>query len=254
VRVAVVDDEPLARSGVIARLARHADIEVIAQYADGAAALAGIARHPPDLLFLDIEMPTLHGIDMLDAIAPEQRPLVVLLTAHEQFAIQAFALNVVDYLLKPVEDDRFAEALARARTAWRMRCGSTGPLPAPVEPWLQSFSVRLGSRMLFVHAADVEWIEASGDYATLHADGRELLVRESLHRLAQRLDPARFVRVHRSAIVRIDQVAEMQTLTNRDALLCLRDGTPIRASRTYIDELSAALARQRTLPPSRRTT
>jgi two-component system LytT family response regulator len=249
-RVAVVDDEPLARSGVIARLARCADVEVVAEYEDGAAALAGIARDVPDLVFLDIEMPAVRGIDMLAVLAPERRPLAILLTAHEQFALLAFALNVVDYLLKPIDDDRFAEALARARMTYALRQGAAGmpSVPAP-DAWLQTFTVRLGRRTLFVDAADVEWIDANDDYATLHANGREFLVRESLHRLARRLDPASFVRVHRSTIVRIDQVVEMRALPNRDALLCLRDGTPIRASRTYIDALTTALER----PPVRRT-
>lgn len=249
-RVAVVDDEPLARSGVIARLAHCADVEVVAQYADGAAALAGIAADVPDLVFLDIQMPVLGGIDMLAALASERRPLAILLTAHDQFAIRAFALNVVDYLLKPIDDDRFAEALTRARTTYALRQGAAGMPSKPVPAsWLRTFTVRLGSRTLFIDAADVEWIDASGDYATLHANGREFLVRESLQRLAERLDPASFVRVHRSTIVRIDQVAEMRALPNRDALLCLRDGTPLRASRTYIDVLTAALER----PPVRRT-
>lgn len=116
------------------------------------------------------------------------------------------------------------------------------PIPVP-DMWVQKFTVRLGSRMLFVDAADVEWIGANDDYVTLHANGREFLVRECLHRMAQQLDPASFVRVHRSTIVRIDQVIEMQALPNRDALLRLRNGTTIRVSRTYIDVLTAALER-----------
>ena len=121
-----------------------------------------------------------------------------------------------------------------------LRQGAAGmaSVPAP-DAWLQTFIVRVGSRTLFVDAADMEWIDANDNYATLHANGREFLVRESLHRLAQRLDPASFVRVRRSTIVRVDQVVEMRALPNRDALLCLRDGTPITASRTYIDALTA---------------
>ena len=240
-RVAVIDDEPLARSGVLARLRACPGIDVIAQYADGGSALRGLDADPPDLVFLDIDMPIMRGIDVLAALAPNRRPLAILLTAHEQFAVRAFALNALDYLLKPIDDERFAEAVARAQTAHRVKQGAPGaPHPSP-ELFLRTFMVRLGSRTVLVDAGDVAWIEADGDYATLYAGGKQYLVRESLQRLAGRLDPASFVRVHRSAIVRIDQVAELRALPNRDALLCLRDGTPVRASRTYIETLSAAL-------------
>ena len=243
-RALVIDDEPLARAGVLARLRQCPDIGVVAEYGDGPAALAGIRDARPDLVFLDVDMPGLNGLDVLAALPPAERPLAVLLTAYEQFAVQAFALDVVDYLLKPVEDERFAEAVIRARQAWRFRQHvpvSTGRHAG----YLSRFTVRYGSRLVFVDAGDVDWIDAAGDYATLHAAGREYLVRTPLHRLTESLDPAAFVRVHRSAIVRLDRVAELRTLGNRDALLRLRDGTPLRASRTYIDALLAALERQR---------
>ena len=244
-RVAVIDDEPLARSGVLACLRGCAGIEVVAQYADGGSALRGLGADPPDLVFLDVDMPVMHGIDVLAALAPALRPLAILLTAHEQFAVRAFALNALDYLLKPIDDERFAEALARARNAHRLRHGGPGLATCAPAPFLRTFMVRVGSRSVLVDAGDVAWIEADGDYATLHAGGRQYLVREPLQRLAGRLDPASFVRVHRSAIVRVDQVAELRALPNRDALLCLRDGTPVRASRTYIDTLTAALGHAR---------
>lgn len=244
-RVIVVDDEPLARVGVLARLACVPGFDVVAEYGNGAAALAGIAEHGPDLVFLDIDMPALGGIDLLAALPPARRPVTILLTAHEQYAVQAFALDVVDYLLKPVDDERFADALARARQAhaFRRHAAASAAAPAPEASYLSRFTVRYGSRLVFVAAGDVAWIDANGDYATLHVGEREYLVREPLHRLAAMLDPARFARVHRSAIVRLDQVAELRTLGNRDAMLRLRDGTPLRASRTYIDALLAALER-----------
>lgn len=245
-RVAVIDDEPLARSGVIARLRGCAGVEIVAQYADGGSALRGLAADPPDLVFIDVDMPVMRGIDVLAALAPQQRPLAILLTAHEQFAVRAFALNALDYLLKPIDDERFAEAVARARAAHGLKPGTAPPDTAAepaTQPFLHTFMVRTGNRTVPVETRDISWIDADGDYATLHANGREYLVRESLQRLSAQLDPARFVRVHRSAIVRIDQVAELRALPNRDALLCLRDGTPIRASRTYIDALRTALER-----------
>ena len=244
IRVAVVDDEPLARRGVISQLAAFDDLVLTGEYEDGPAALAGLRETLPDLVFLDVQMPGMNGLDVLAALPPERRPLAILLTAHEGFAVRAFALNAVDYLLKPLDDPRFGEAVARARSLLRLRGLDASAVDAraaaPLRP-LQKFLVRIGSRTLFIPADAVEWISADGDYAVLHVGARTYMVRESLHQLATQLDPARFVRVHRSSIVRLDQVAELQPLTNRDAVLRLQDGTPVRVSRTYIDALLVAL-------------
>lgn len=244
-RVAIVDDEPLARLAVKARLARRADVEVIAEWSDGEAAASGIAALRPDLAFLDVEMPGRTGLEVLAALPPRERPMTILLTAYDCFALRAFDLAALDYLLKPVDDERLDEAVERALAAlpWRRRdAGSPAPTPTPVQ-WTRSFSVRVGTRTVLVPALDVERIEADGDYATLHAGGKTWLVRERLHTLATRLDPQQFQRVHRSAIVRLDMVAELRALTNRDALLRLRDGSLLRASRTYMPALTEALAR-----------
>ena len=243
-RVALVDDEPLARQGASAQCARHPDVECVGEYADALAARAGLAQAPADLLLLDVQMPGGSGLDLLASLPAAQRPLAVLLTAHEAFAVRAFALGAVDYLLKPLDPERFDEALARARE--RLALSRQAATLATPE-FVARFAVKLGRRTLFVPANAIEWIEADGDYARLHAAGRSYLLREPLADLAGRLDPARFVRVHRSAIVRVDQVAELQPLSNRDALLRLRDGSPVRASRTYIDALLARLAG---LPPT----
>lgn len=244
IRVCVIDDEPLARSGVVALLTAFDDLVLAGEYGDGAAALAGIEAVAPDLVFLDVQMPGMNGLDMLSALSPECRPLAILLTAHEGFAVRAFALNAVDYLLKPVDDLRFSEAVARARRMLQLEAADAVQShagPAAPARHLQKFLVRIGGRTVFVRADAVEWIGADGDYAELHAGGRTYVVRETLHELATRLDPERFVRVHRSTIVRLDQVAEIQPLTNRDAVLRLHDGTPVRVSRTYIDALLSAL-------------
>lgn len=246
-RVAIVDDEPLARLAVKVRLARHPDVQVVAEYGDGDTALAGLAATRPDLAFVDVEMPGRSGLEVLSALPRAERPMAILLTAHDTFAVQAFGLAALDYLLKPVDDERLEEALDRARHAFPYRRpGAAGTVPAAASTpaWTRSFAVRIGTRTLLVDAADVERIEADGDYATLHAHGRTYLVRERLQALALRLDPARFQRVHRSAIVRLDCIAELRALTNRDALLRLRDGTLLRASRTYMPALTDALARR----------
>ncbi|MFT4248138.1 MAG: LytTR family DNA-binding domain-containing protein [Pseudomonas sp.] len=240
IRVVVVDDEPLARSGVIARLSGCADVEVVGQYADGHSAMDAIARLQPDLVVLDVQMPGMDGIGVLRGLPPEQRPLAILLTAHASFAVAAFELDVVDYLLKPLDDERFDEAMNRAR---RRLCGGTDAVPAadarPILPL--RFEVRVGRRTVFVPVEEVEYLQADGDYVLLHAGGSRHLIRDSLQRLHERLDAERFLRVHRSTIVRLDRIAEMQPLSNRDALLRLHDGTLLRASRTYVDALRARL-------------
>lgn len=235
-RVMVVDDEPLARDGVRSRLAAHGDLRWVGEAGDGQAAMQAMDGLKPDLVFMDVQMPGLSGIEALRSIAPERRPLAILLTAYEEFAVDAFALPALDYLLKPIDDQRFREALDRARTAMQHR------RPTPPAAWAERFSVRLGLRTVVVEADDIDWIEAHDDYAGLHVGTQLYLLREPLHQLSLRLDPRRFLRIHRSAIVRLDRVAELEALPNRDCMLRLKNGTPLRASRTYIDPLRAALA------------
>ena len=240
IRVAIVDDEPLARLAVRTRLARRPGFELVAEYGDGDAAAAGLATLRPDLVFIDVEMPGKTGIEVLACLPRAQRPMAILLTAYDGFALQAFELAALDYLLKPIDDERLDEALDRALDAFPYRRPGA---PAAAQ-WIRTFTVRAGARTVLVDAVDVERIEADGDYATLHTGGKTWLVRERLHALALRLDPQHFQRVHRSAIVRLDMVVELRHLTNRDALLRLRDGTLLRASRTYMPAVTEALARR----------
>ncbi len=238
-QVMIVDDEPLARAGVRARLNTHADVSVMGECGDGPSALEFLQSQSPDLLFIDVEMPGLSGLDVLERLPPEQRPLTVLLTAYEQFALRAFELRALDYLLKPVDDERFDDALDRARDTLALRRGEA--VGAQEQRHATRFEVRLGHRVQLVHADEIDWIEAQGDYAGLHVGARMHLLREPLQQLVGRLDPTCFARIHRSTIVRLDRVAEIQSLSNRDHLLRLRDDTVLRASRTYVDALRAAL-------------
>jgi two-component system, LytTR family, response regulator len=245
-RVAVVDDEPLARLGVAARLAASPGCTLVGEFADAQAAWAVLAtsahQQAPavDILIVDVQMPGASGLELLARWPAAERPVAIVLTAHAQHAVRGFELQVVDYLLKPIDDTRFGEALARARQALRLR-----RLPkdaAAPGAWLDRFELREGERRVFIDVQRVQWIEADADYAVLHTeDGRRHLLREPLHRLAGRLDPLLFLRVHRSAIVRLDQIAELHALSNRDALLRLHDGTPVRASRTHVPALLALL-------------
>lgn len=239
IRVVIVDDEPLARLAVKVRLARREAFTLVGEFGDGDSAYEGIVALKPDLAFVDVEMPGKSGLEVLAALPPAQRPMAILLTAYDGFAVQAFELAALDYLLKPVDDERFDEALDRAQQAFPYR--GQGLAAAPAAPVVRSFNVRVGSRTVLVPVSDVERIEADGDYATLHANGKTWLVRERLRHLAMRLDPRQFHRVHRSSIVRLDMIAELCPLTNRDALLRLRDGSVLRASRSYMPALAEAL-------------
>jgi two-component system, LytTR family, response regulator len=239
-RVLVVDDEPLARDGVRTRLAAHTDLHWVGEAGDGDEALRAMNELKPDLVFMDVQMPGISGMDALRCVAPDQRPLAILLTAYEQFAVDAFALHALDYLLKPVDDERFREALDRARIAMVHRRRPADAQGA--HAWSERFSVKVGLRTVIIEAGEIDWIEAQGDYAGLHVGARTHLLREPLHQLSLRLDPVQFLRIHRSTIVRLERVAEIEVLPNRDCMLRLKDGTPLRASRTYIDQLRAALA------------
>ncbi len=231
-RIVVADDEPLARRGIVARLATHPDIEIVEECGDGETALAAVRRLRPDLLFLDVQMPGMSGFEALGRLAASELPLIIFTTAYGEHALRAFEVHAVDYLLKPIDDRRFAEAVARARQM--LSLGALGTAPV-------RFAVKRGNTVVFVPAADVEWIEGVGDYAGLHTAERTHLLREPLHRLEQRLDKADFVRIHRSIIVRIDRIRAFQPLPNRDGVVKLVNGTELRVSRTYRDRLSARL-------------
>lgn len=240
IRVALLDDEPLARAGVRARLQAHADVRVTAEYPDGQRALDGLRAEPVDLAFVDVRMPGLSGLEVLTLLPPAQRPLSILLTAHDGFAVRAFELRAIDYLLKPIDDARFAEALDRARELLALRAGFA-PAQDAGPAAVGRIEIRIGNRIRYVDAERIDWIEADGDYARLHVGARSHLLREPLHKLAERLDPHVFMRVHRSALVRVAMIDELQPLANHDALLRLRNGTPVRASRTYMEALLARL-------------
>ena len=256
IRALIVDDEPLARRGVRVCLTGAADVEIIGECGDGEDAVNQIGRRAPDRVFLAVQMPGLDGFGVLSRVPPERWPLVIFLTAHEQHALRAFDAHALDYLLKPVDDDRFALALGRVRQRLRERHAGkvltrmgdllrehagapTPPVTTPRTEYLERFAVKSGTRTVLVPAEEVRWISAEGDYAGLHvAGGRVHLVRTSLNDLERRLDPARFARVHRSVIVAKAEVREVQTLSCRDYLLHLKGGGELRMSRNYRDRFT----------------
>lgn len=225
------------------RLSRREGFTLVGEFGDGTSAYEGVMALRPDLVFVDVEMPGKTGLEVLAALPPAQRPMAILLTAYDGFAVHAFELAALDYLLKPVDDERMDEALDRAQQAFPYR--GQRRAATSIAPKTPTFSVRVGPRTVLVPVVEVERIEADGDYATLHAQGKTWLVRERLHNLAVQLDARQFHRVHRSSIVRLDMITEVHSLTNRDALLRLRDGSVMRASRTYMPGLEEALQRRR---------
>ena len=246
-RVLIVDDEPLAREGVAIRLFEYPDFIVVGEGASGAEALSLIEYLEPDLIFLDIQMPDMTGIEVLRKLPPERIPAVIFLTAFDEYAVAAFQVQALDYLLKPLEDDRFDLSVRRARrqldlqeqNGFRERVIEMLQMQADdsASQCVKRLAVRMGSQVSFVRAADIDWIEGNGDFASLHIGKRTHLLRQSLQSLEARLNPAEFVRVHRSAIVQIDRVAHVETLPNRDCRLTLRNGTELRSSRTYSSAL-----------------
>lgn len=247
-RVLIVDDEPLVRVGVRHACARHADIEVVGEAGDGVAALEQIAALAPDALFLDVQMPGLTGVEVLAALPPAQRPAVVFVTAYDEHAVRAFELNALDYLLKPFDDARFDAAVQRLRERLdgERESAVADRLDAVVRElrggaWADRVLATIGSRVFVIPTADISWLEAADNYVRVHAGERSGLLRETLASLEQRLDPARFLRVHRSAIVNLERISELRPRTNGDYEVRLSDGSSCIASRTRSAELLTRL-------------
>jgi len=231
-RAVVVDDEPLARRRLTRLLASNRGVHVVGEAGDGGAAAAVIASTRPDVAFLDVQMPAPDGVSVARALRPS-RPLVVFVTAHDRYAVQAFDVRAVDYLLKPISRDRLVETLARVRQQL-----------AQPHVWLQRLPVRSRGQVVIVDVTDIDWIESGGNYVVVHAAGRTHILRETLSHLEAALDPAAFLRIHRSAVVRLDRVARLDVALRGDYDVTLRDGTRVRLSRTQRGRLERALGRE----------
>jgi two-component system, LytTR family, response regulator len=241
-RTIVVDDEPLAREGVILRLKRFQDFEVVAECEDGSSAIEKIAELSPDLVFLDVHMNDIDGFEVLRALPHESLPEVIFLTAYEQHAVRAFEVCALDYLLKPIDDERFASAIERARGVFRserkLRTAERLLRLLEHEPsHVTRFPVRIGTRIQVVRTKDVDWIAAAEDYVELHSKGSCYLLHETMKSMEEKLDPQQFLRIHRSRIVRLDLIQQAQSIDNREYLVKLADGSEHRSGRTYADRL-----------------
>jgi two-component system LytT family response regulator len=240
-RTVIVDDEPHARAKLRRFLADDGRVELVGEAGDGLDALRVLEETRPDLLFLDIQMPEMDGFGVLEELDPEVDPRVVFVTAHDQHALRAFEVRALDYLLKPVDSERFTEAVDRAVEA--QQAGESADARAvlselPAERrLLKRFLVRARSRMVLIPAARVDWIGSASNYVELHCAGETHLVRGTLQELEGRLDPARFVRIHRSTIVNLERVKELHPWSHGDLLVRLEDGTELRMSRRFRDRL-----------------
>lgn len=247
-RVVIVDDEPLARRGVRIRLKANCDMDVVAECASGVEAAKSIRNLAPDLVFLDIQMPDLNGFDVLRRLPPQKLPLVVFLTAYDEFALAAFEAHALDYLLKPIDDIRFEHALERARMLSASR--DLGEMNQRVGALLDSLeqekaqpqyrthiTVKTGRRLKVVSISEIDWFGADGDYVTLHVNNKEYLVRQTISSLERELDPELFLRIHRSTIVSTAQIAELTSLDSEGFLVRLRNGTELKTSRSFRSRL-----------------
>lgn len=257
IRALIVDDEPLARRTIRGLLSADPEINVVGECGGGREAVESIRRQPPDLLFLDIQMPEMDGFDVLSRIELESIPAIIFVTAYDAYALKAFEVHALDYLLKPFTDERFKEALARAkshlelrevkdlaqslRAFLRERAAAAQAAPAGRKDFLTRFAVKLGGRVIFVNSADVDWIEADNYYIKLHVGSRAHLLRLSMKELEEKLDPKSFWRIHRSAIINLDRVKELRQHPNGEYVVALKDGTELKLSRARRDRLRELL-------------
>jgi two-component system, LytTR family, response regulator len=237
IRALIVDDEPLARESLRLLLAPYADIAIAGEAGNGRQALTLIRREKPDLLFLDVQMPGMNGLDVLRRMGAFDAMAVIFVTAYDRYAIQAFESRALDYLLKPYTDERFQQVLARARahihdrTLTRLGARVVEMLAETEHPSRNTLAIRDGRRTVLVRVDDIDWIEATDYYVRVHAGGKSYLHRESLKSLAATLDARRFVRVHRSALVNATRIECIEKLETGDAVALLSTGDRVRVSR-----------------------
>ena len=273
IRTLIVDDEPLARRGLELRLQDAGDVQIVGQCSNGREALNAIAELAPDLMFLDIQMPGLSGIDVVKQVPTESMPMVVFVTAFDKFAIDAFESHALDYLLKPVDEERLARALDRVRGEWQQKQalaqreqlmaliadlsgkGEIEPealaaVGQPVRRYATMLPIRSGRETLRLDVATIDWIDAAGDYMCLHAGGQTHVLRATMKELEDMLDPSVFQRVHRSTIVNLARVRSLRPHVNGECFLRLQSGQEIKLSRSFRDKVEMLLDKSGAAPRS----
>ena len=251
IKTLIVDDEPLARERLAALLGGEADIEVVGQARDGEEAIAAIQDHAPQLVFLDVQMPNMNGFEVIEAVGADRMPLVIFVTAYDQHALKAFQVKALDYILKPFDRERFADALQRARR--QIEREETGDLGRRLlalvkdlrrdQPKTDRLVVKSGGRLFFLRMDEIDWIEAAGNYVRLHLGEDSHLFRETMNNMEARLDAQRFVRIHRSRIVNTDRIKEMQPWFNGEYVVVLQNSTRLTLSRGYREKLQERLGK-----------
>jgi two-component system LytT family response regulator len=260
IKTLIVDDEPLARDALRVLLREDPDIEIIGECRDGSEAVTMMREQSPELVFLDIQMPNLDGFEVLARTGLERSPVVVFVTAHNRYALRAFEAHALDYLLKPFDHERFNAALVRAkrqvqlqdfgdvsRQLLRLLEDLRGEQKGGKQEHrqggkhLERLAIKAHGKILLMKVAEVDWIEAAGDYVRLHAGARSYLLRETMSDLTAKLNPAKFLRIHRSTIVNIDRMKDIQPLFKGDHVVTLQDGTKLKLSRSCRDKLRDVL-------------
>jgi two-component system LytT family response regulator len=253
IRALVVDDEPVARERIVGLLREQSDIELVGECSNGVETVAAIERLAPDLVFLDVQMPEMDGFEVVRALGAGRMPAVVFVTAYDEYAVRAFEVHAVDYLLKPFSSVRFEAMLAHAREQLDRhrtddsgrRLSALGPALWRDTPPLDRLLVRSSGRIHFVRTADIDWCEASGNYVRLHVGGESFLFRETMTGLESNLDPRHFVRIHRSTIVNVDRIQELQSSPAGESLVVLRSGAKLTLSRGYREPFQEQLRSRR---------
>jgi two-component system, LytTR family, response regulator len=253
IRTLIIDDEPLGRSGIRVRLKNEPDIEVIGECANGRLAVEAINALSPDLIFLDVQMPGMNGFEVLAATSNIPLPVVIFVTAYDEYAVRAFDTHALDYLLKPIDDERFKLAVQRARVHLKLKLESVlgqrfaalladfqaDTLPARCglkEPPVERFVIKSGGRIFFLKAEEIDWVEAVGDYVRLHIGKQSHLLRETMVEMEAKLGRC-FLRIHRSTIVNTERIKELQPYFNGEYVVVLLDGTQLKSSRGYREQL-----------------
>ena len=277
-RVLIVDDEPIARRRLSRLLRLEDDVEVVDEVGSGRDAVAAIREAKPDLVFLDVQMPDIDGFGVVAELGNEQLPAIIFVTAYNEYAVKAFDVNAIDYILKPFDPDRFRSAFARARTHLEQKSsaeagrrikalleevlgeeraqalaagagngnghGKAAPVAAPQRTrHLDRLMVKHDGRVYFVKVSDVDWFEAAGNYVRVHVGRVSHLIRETMHGIESQLDPNQFARIHRAVIVNLDRIRELQPWFAGDYIVILRDGRQLKLSRTYREALQARMHR-----------
>lgn len=246
-RVVIADDEPPARRTLRLLARRDPEVTIVAECRNGAEAVDAVQDKKPDVLLLDIQMPGLDGFDVIELLG-DDAPIVVFITAYDQYAIRAFEVQAIDYLLKPFTDERFEMMMSRAKEMLRTRTDDRAKisrLTSAHRAHTQRFMVRSAGRILFLKAAEIDWIEAADYYARLHCGASSYLIRESMNELDATLDPSQFARIHRSVIVNLDRVREMKPMFRGEHVVVLRDGRELRMSRGRREDLESRFRAKR---------